>query len=323
MTMTTTKTKTTDNPMIRTLTHTASGACCQIHETGATVLSYKDSSTKEWLFLSRDAVLDGRKAVRGGIPLVFPIFGPSPDGSTMPQHGFARVNKWTFNEASSSATDTAESASCIYTLDSGTAVAGRGTGNPWEAGGSVLASAQLLLKVEIGASQLKTTLTMTNTGESSSSGCFDFQALQHTYLAVDEHAANNGDQCWVQGLEGYTCTDKVDDSKTGAVHGKDNIVLVGEVDRVYAPPNGKNECKVKVGVGSGRTLQLAATAVVNGESQPVSTVVWNPAAAKAAAMGDFGSDQFVSMICVEPGLLSAASLEVGQSAVLEQTLSQV
>ncbi len=40
---------------------------------GATVLSWKDASGDEKLWLSEGAKLDGTKAVRGGIPLVFPV----------------------------------------------------------------------------------------------------------------------------------------------------------------------------------------------------------------------------------------------------------
>lgn len=40
---------------------------------GATVISWKSASGKENLFLSSKAHLDGSKAVRGGIPLVFPV----------------------------------------------------------------------------------------------------------------------------------------------------------------------------------------------------------------------------------------------------------
>lgn len=40
---------------------------------GATVLSWKDAAGDEKLWLSEAAKLDGTKAVRGGIPLVFPV----------------------------------------------------------------------------------------------------------------------------------------------------------------------------------------------------------------------------------------------------------
>ncbi len=40
---------------------------------GATVISWKDRAGNEKLWLSDAAKLDGSKAVRGGIPLVFPV----------------------------------------------------------------------------------------------------------------------------------------------------------------------------------------------------------------------------------------------------------
>lgn len=40
---------------------------------GATVISWKSANGKENLFLSSKAHLDSSKAVRGGIPLVFPV----------------------------------------------------------------------------------------------------------------------------------------------------------------------------------------------------------------------------------------------------------
>lgn len=41
---------------------------------------------------SKLAVFDGKKAIRGGIPFVFPQFGPWSFG---PNHGFARIVRWT------------------------------------------------------------------------------------------------------------------------------------------------------------------------------------------------------------------------------------
>jgi len=342
-----TLTTNTDNPMIHTLTHTASGTTCQIHELGATVLSFTSRDQREWLFVSRDAVLDGQKAVRGGIPLAFPIFGPSPATSTMPQHGFARVNVWTVrddadnnnnNDDDGSTFDTADSAGCTVTLDSDTVVAGRGTGNPWEHSNSTTSSVKckLTYQIEIAANYLKTVLTVTNTS-SSNDLTFDVQALQHTYLRVDNHAAQQANECWVQGLDGYTMADKVVAGGTTAVDGSSTAVLAantdgsrvtlaGEVDRVYTPPatSDKMNARVQIAVGGGQKLQLVATAVLQDKPQPVSIVVWNPGSEKAAAMSDFGSDQYKDMICVEPGMLtSGVSLAVGQSAVLTQILSKV
>lgn len=40
---------------------------------GATVISWKNTDGSENLWLSEKATLDGSKAVRGGIPVVFPV----------------------------------------------------------------------------------------------------------------------------------------------------------------------------------------------------------------------------------------------------------
>ena len=62
---------------------------CTINLHGCTIVSWRVNN-QEQLFVSKKSVFDGKKAIRGGIPFVFPIFGPS---SVMPQHGFARISR--------------------------------------------------------------------------------------------------------------------------------------------------------------------------------------------------------------------------------------
>ena len=69
---------------------------------GATIISWKAGThanpvAAERLFLSSKAALDGSKPVRGGIPIVFPCFGPPshPEHARLSQHGFARNQVWT------------------------------------------------------------------------------------------------------------------------------------------------------------------------------------------------------------------------------------
>lgn len=80
------------------------GAAAEIRLFGATVTSWKATEKSggeliERLFVSSKAILDGSKAIRGGIPVVFPCFGPPehPDHSKLPQHGFARNEFWAFD----------------------------------------------------------------------------------------------------------------------------------------------------------------------------------------------------------------------------------
>ena len=55
-----------------------SGDVAEVYPHGATVTRYC-SGGREALWVSDSAVFDGVKAIRGGIPVVFPMFGPKPD----------------------------------------------------------------------------------------------------------------------------------------------------------------------------------------------------------------------------------------------------
>lgn len=71
--------------------HHWSGPCCEVSRYGATVLSFytADEPQRNALFVSKKAAVDCSMSIRGGIPLVFPIFGPA---SGFPNHGFARTS---------------------------------------------------------------------------------------------------------------------------------------------------------------------------------------------------------------------------------------
>jgi glucose-6-phosphate 1-epimerase len=304
-----------DATMITTVTHTASGASCRVHELGATILSYR-SGDKEPLFLSSAAVLDGSKAIRGGIPICFPIFGPPKDtDSTMPQHGFARVSTWNLTRIY----DEPKLAGATYTLDLADVTAGRGENNPW----SVQRSQQdgtdcrLTYDIEIRPDSLVCRLQMENTGKKT----FEFQALLHNYFAVAHHAATDPQQTSVRGLIGYTIQDKVS-GQSGHLSTADMITIQGEVDRVYLAPADRSAVQATVMVGSKHVIPIVAAADIDSEVSRVSCVVWNPGPTKAAGMSDFGNDEYHDMICVEPGMIGDnQALVPGQRATLMQTIN--
>jgi glucose-6-phosphate 1-epimerase len=47
------------------ITHTASGATFTINPFGAHITSWKNADGRSLIFLSRDAIMDGSKAIRG------------------------------------------------------------------------------------------------------------------------------------------------------------------------------------------------------------------------------------------------------------------
>ena len=62
---------------------------------GAHVFEYKKEGKSELLWLSSLALFEENKPIRGGIPICWPWFGPHSD-SALPQHGFARISRFTF-----------------------------------------------------------------------------------------------------------------------------------------------------------------------------------------------------------------------------------
>ncbi|PSR80392.1 galactose mutarotase-like domain-containing protein [Coniella lustricola] len=271
---------------------------------GATVISWKDASGDEKLWLSEKAILDGSKAVRGGIPLVFPVFGTAPDHaatSKLPQHGFARISKWEFlgkstsesKQSGSSAEDT--NVKLDFGLSSSSLDEKTRALWPYDF--------DLIYSVTLERTNLVTSIVITN----KSAEAFEFEVLLHTYLRVKD--INN---VAVEGLEDSKYIDKVDGASTKTQ--SSSITITGETDRVYTPAKGPSE-PVVVTEGGKKALSVVRDNFTD-------LVVWNPWTEKAASMADFApKDGFKTMICVEAGSVKAfQTLEPGDAFEGAQTL---
>jgi len=252
------------------------GESAEILLYGATVISWI-ADNRERLFLSSGALLDGSKAVRGGIPLVFPVFGPPPsEGPTskLPQHGFARVSKWEVLGKNSTG---AESVSVDFGLGSENVTVDFRKKWPFDFG--------LIYTVELKRNSISTKILVRNEGNES----FEFQTLFHTYLKVDDVR-----NVKVEGLKGVSYKDKT----KGGAEAKEEpeaITVESEVDRMYVQVPGD----VKV-VEGGKTVFT-----VSRSEEVKDVVVWNPWENAAKNMGDFRpEDGYKNMICVEAGLVS-------------------
>lgn len=292
------------------IAHTKSGAKAEVHSCGATVTSFVTTSGREILFVSSLAKTDGSKAIRGGIPLVFPQFG-QPNKS-MPQHGFLRTNIWTTSDDSSFDDD--DAAGREFTLKLSDAVKSRG--GKWDENTDL--DCLVTLSVKVSAESLATTLTVSNAGATS----FDFQTLFHTYYKIRGGKALDGDACNVSGLGGYDVEDKIT-NETYVQKDDEKIVVDGEVDRIYSPPPSKPSVDALVSTGEdGSKVRVEASGTVDGKVVPVSAVVWNPHVNKSKGMGDFGDEEYHDMICVEPGILKdVPSLEGGKAVVFTQVIT--
>ena len=245
---------------IVTITHTKSGANCVLHKFGSHILSYQTSTGKPLIFMSKDAIMDGSAAIRGGIPLCFPQFG-QPDKS-YPQHGFLRRNKWCVVEGSEFDTD--DGAGISLELELKDVVEARGDGT-W--GNDSSLDVKCIFTVKIDSTSMTNTLVMENVGTQA----FDFQVLLHTYYLVANGKALNHELCNVKGFEGYAVDyDKVSGEKYTL--GSDPVTIPEEIiiDRVYSPPDGKLDLNLTISAGDDNVVELTATGDVDGAKVAVS-----------------------------------------------------
>ncbi|KAK4506329.1 hypothetical protein PRZ48_000059 [Zasmidium cellare] len=261
---------------------------------GATVTSWK-SNGKERLWVSDAAKLDGSKPVRGGIPLVFPCFGPPPkDHATgaLPQHGFARNSHWEYLGSSSSESGPlSKGGDDSVKLDFGLSSANLSA----EAKKAWGYDFGLVYSVTLGKDGLQTLLNVRNSGTIP----FDFQMLLHSYFSTPSITRTT-----ITGLAGTTYIDKVLNATT---HTESHTALpiTGEVDRVY------------------KSIPQDTTSVLV-DGKPIldvqrdnvrDSVLWNPWIEKSKGMGDFEpKDGYQKMVCVEVGAVDGwQKLEPGET----------
>jgi glucose-6-phosphate 1-epimerase len=73
------------------------GSSVTVTELGAHVTSWKTANGVEQLYTSPKAIFDGKTAIRGGAPIIFPQFSDMGPG---PVHGVARVRPWILQSVS-------------------------------------------------------------------------------------------------------------------------------------------------------------------------------------------------------------------------------
>ena len=73
---------------------TGPAAEATVYLQGAHLTDWKPVGQAPVLFLSARSEFAPGKAIRGGVPVIFPWFGPRHDGKAGPQHGFARTAVW-------------------------------------------------------------------------------------------------------------------------------------------------------------------------------------------------------------------------------------
>ena len=256
----------------------------EIYLLGAHVTRFQKKGEPPLLFMSQCSRFEEGQPIRGGVPVIFPWFGPREG---MGQHGFARVKTWEVKE--------------FTTAPDGSASVRLRLPDSPEASAYPSFTADYVVTVNQG---LKLQLIVTN---QSSDEPLTFENCLHTYFEIGDINAIS-----ITGLKGVNYLDKVAHfaQKTET---NDAIRIGSEVDRVYLNTDAPVEI---LDPRLGRKIRVQ-------KEGSVSTVVWNPWIAKAQQMPDFGNDEYQRMVCVESGNVSSnqLSLAPGKSSTLTVKLT--
>jgi len=255
---------------------------------GAHVATWTPRGQNPVLFMSSKSLFAPGKAIRGGVPVIFPWFGGRGDGKPGPAHGFARSMPWTLESTRLTGDGEVE---IVMTLAPGDSIRALGCDN-FLARFHVLVGDRLSMELEI---------------HNQSGEPFTYEEALHTYLAVGDIG-----QTWVTGLEGTTCIDKTD-GFVRKLQPDEPVRCAKETDQVHL--NTSANCVVHDGAGNRRILVQ--------KSGSESTIVWNPWSEKAGAMADMGPGEWERMICVESGNAAdnAITLRPGGSHRLTTVIS--
>ncbi|MDD5349739.1 MAG: D-hexose-6-phosphate mutarotase [Chthoniobacteraceae bacterium] len=256
-------------------------AQAQIFLHGAHVARFTPAGQAPLLFLSEKSWFDPAKPIRGGVPVIFPWFGPRQGHPDAPAHGFARLRSWT-PESLVQEPDGA----VVLTLRLEPDDASRALwGEPadWVLRHRITVAATLTMELEI---------------ENRGNAPLRCEEALHTYFHVGDVR-----QIAVHGLEGAEYYDKADGMRRKRQDGEP-IRFTAETDRTYIDTAGA--CVID-------DPALRRRILVEKENSS-STIVWNPWIAKARSMPDFGDDEWPGMVCVETGNVADNALEIAPGA---------
>lgn len=236
----------------------------EVYLQGAHVARWTPAGQKPVLFMSSKSFFAPGKAIRGGVPVIFPWFGGRSDGKPGPAHGFARAKDW---KCLSSEVLPGGEASFVFELEADDASRELGFDH-FSARFTVTAGATLEMALEVsnrGAEPLK------------------FEAALHTYFTISDIA-----NIAISGLEGTSYIDKTDGFARKVQPGEP-IRIAKETDQVHE--NTEAACVI-ADAGWGREITVAKTG-------SLSTVVWNPWIARTASMADMAPEEWHAFVCVE------------------------
>jgi glucose-6-phosphate 1-epimerase len=255
-----------------------------VYRQGAHVVEYSPAEAPAVLFTSAASRFERGKAIRGGVPICFPWFGPHPTRSELPAHGFARTSE--FEYRGSRANEGGET-TLHFSLTGSDATR---DAFPFE----------FSLDYEVTlAKKLLLRLRVTNSGAVP----FTFEEALHSYFSVSDVR-----RVRVVGLAGDAYLDQL--SGRSEVEGEHPVGIDREVDRVYRSSADSRIEDPDLG-----------RAIVVGKVGSRSTVLWNPWVEKSRRLADFGDEEYVKMLCIESANVRPHAVELAASETHELAVS--
>jgi len=255
---------------------------------GGQVLAWQPNKQQPVFWLSKAATYQQGKAIRGGIPLCWPWFGPfvyeelneKQAGASIQNHGFARLSQWQFE----SCVVTEQGVNLILTLQ------GENTQACWPYAFKV--TQHLFF-----GSHFKQSLLMLN----NTTQAIKYNGALHSYFCVSAP-----DNVQIPALANV----EFDDKLTGEhCFSPANVSCVGPIDRVYHSTNNMHIIDEK----------WHRTIIIETDNTQ-QWVLWNPGKVGAEAMADVhqhGEDEY---ICLEAANTNWQTIAANSEVSISQTI---
>lgn len=246
---------------------------------GAHVTHFQPAGHAPVLFVSGRSFFETGQPIRGGVPVCFPWFATRAGHPESPAHGFARTMEW---EVESLSVDGDQTVLAVLRLGANDATRAHWP-HDFVLRHHIVIGRRLAMLLEV---------------ENVSGEPFQFEEALHTYLAVGDIR-----EASVTGLENAAYRDKTDGFQA-KTQGAEPLRFAGETDRIFE--HTRAACVLED--------PRAARRITVEKSGSATTVVWNPWSEKAAAMPDFGDDEWPRMACIETANAGANAITLAPGA---------
>lgn len=230
---------------------------------GAHVLTFTPVNRMDLLWVSAESEFEEGKAIRGGIPVCFPWFGPHKTDSSKPQHGFGRLMYWDVLETASRPNgetyirlelNSSEKTKAYWPYDF---------------------HAEMTFTV---GQFLTVSLNVTNT----SAEAFDYSCALHSYFGL-----SSIENIAIEGLQNAKYHSQLEPGDF--VQESSLLKIDGAVTRHYSQTDAT--CVIDDSIFI-RRIRIAKEGSLN-------TTVWNPGAEACQQIRDMPDEAYHSFVCVE------------------------